>query len=82
MEEAETPKPAEPEPTEPVIASWTVELNCECPACGEYIDLLQGDDFWSGKGDMRAGETGTPRTTGMDAHCHKCGHAFTVDCEY
>lgn len=31
-----------------VIATWTVQLNCNCPSCGEHVDLLDYADFCGG----------------------------------
>lgn len=65
-----------------VVATWSLELTCHCPACGEYVDLLHYPDFWDGRQDMQACEHGTPRTTGMEVDCPNCGAEFTVDCQY
>lgn len=65
-----------------VRATWHLELTCICPSCKARIDLLDGPDFWDGKGGMQACEHGTPQTTNMDAHCHECGSEFTVTCDY
>jgi len=32
-----------------VIATWTVELNCNCPQCKDYVDLLSEGDLWDGE---------------------------------
>ena len=60
-----------------VTAQWTVELNCDCPCCGEFVNLLDYVDFWDGK-NMSVGED----KKGVSAHCPKCDHDFDVDCEY
>jgi uncharacterized protein (DUF983 family) len=64
-----------------IKASWFLELNCDCPKCGQYVDLTSAPDFWDGN---RIGpvEYGTPRTTDMEVICPECGHGFQVDCEY
>lgn len=67
---------------EAVRATWHLELTCHCPACGEYVDLLEYADFWDGRRNMQACEHGTPRTTGMGVVCPKCDAEFDVDCEY
>lgn len=86
MNETTQPAVAGPvEPTvrhQPVMATWSLELTCHCPACGEYVDLLHYPDFWDGRQGMQACEHGTPRTTGMEVDCPNCGTEFTVDCQY
>ena len=67
---------------DPVRATWVLELNCYCPACDEYVDLLRYPDFWDGRQSMQACEHGTPRTTGMEVQCPNCDAEFEVDCEY
>ena len=32
-----------------VQATWHAELTCDCPACGQYVDLLEYPDFWDGR---------------------------------
>ena len=61
----------------PVIATWTVELNCTCPACKELVDLLDYPDFW----DCRILEIAECRHD-VEVVCPKCGHEFKIDCEY
>ncbi len=68
--------------SEPVTATWSIELHCECPKCEEYVDLLEYPDFWDGRGDMAIGEHHTDQTRNMDVSCPKCGCEFKVDCEY
>lgn len=65
-----------------VLATWNLELTCHCPACGEFVDLLDYSDFWDGKQNIQAGEWGTPRTTGMEVTCPECDAEFEVDCQY
>ncbi len=62
-------------------ATWTIRLNCECPGCKEFVDLLDYVDFWDGR-DFEIGEHGTEKSKGVDAYCPECGHEFTVDLEY
>ena len=64
-----------------VLATWTVELNCTCPACGEYVNLLDYADFWDGR-HLDIAENGTVRSTNVDVMCPECDHEFMVDCEY
>ena len=58
-------------------AAWTVELNCDCPECGEYVNLLDDPDFWEGR-DLEIAESGEV----VGVFCPKCEHEFKVDCEY
>ena len=30
-------------------ATWNASLNCYCPSCDEYVDLLDYADFWDGR---------------------------------
>lgn len=30
-------------------ATWDISLDCECPGCKEYVDLLDFADFWDGR---------------------------------
>ena len=64
-----------------VKASWRVELNCDCPACGEYVDLLSGDGFWDGR-KLDIPEHDTDNSRDMEVCCPECGHEFKVDCEW
>jgi len=41
-----------------IMAAWTVELNYDCPGCGEHVDLLDATDFWDGR-QLDAPEHGT-----------------------
>lgn len=64
-----------------ITAAWTVELNCTCPKCNEYVDLLDYVDFWDGR-RLDIAESGTERSCDIEVICPKCDHEFTVDCEY
>ena len=64
-----------------VDANWTVELNCDCPKCGEYVDLLTAPDFWDGR-HLDIAEHGTKRSNALEVSCPKCGHDFEVSCVY
>lgn len=66
---------------ENVTATWTVELNCDCPGCGEHVDLLDYPDFWDGR-QLEVPEHGTERSKNVEVVCPECSHEFTVDCEY
>ena len=58
-------------------ATWVVELNCDCPKCGEYVNLLDYADFWDCR-DLEVAESGKD----VEVSCPICGHEFKVDCEY
>lgn len=62
-------------------ATWTIELNCDCPKCEEYVDLLEFVDFWDGR-SLDPGENGTERSEDVDVVCPKCQHEFVVDLVY
>jgi len=66
----------------PVTATWSIELNCDCPKCDNFVDLLDYPDFWEGRHQMLVGEHDTERTRDMEVLCPECGHEFTVDCKY
>lgn len=62
-------------------AMWTVELTCHCPACEEFVNLLDYAGFWDDR-QLDVPEHGTERSKGIEVICPKCDHEFTVDCEY
>lgn len=63
------------------FATWSVSLDCECPACKEDVDLLDYADFWDGR-RLDIPEHGTERSKNVEVVCPKCGHDFTVELEY
>jgi 5-methylcytosine-specific restriction endonuclease McrA len=64
-----------------VAATWALELNCYCPGCGKYVDLLEVDCFWCDR-TLQPCEHGTPKSRNVEVMCPKCDHEFTVDLEY
>lgn len=62
-------------------AGWSISLNCDCPKCEEYVDLLDDSDFWDGRG-LEVAEHDTERSRDVEVVCPKCGYEFTVDLEY
>lgn len=62
-------------------AFWDISLDCDCPNCKEYVNLLDYDDFWHGR-KFEACENHTDRTRGVDVVCPECGHEFECDLEY
>ena len=69
-------------PTKKVIATWDVSLNCDCPHCGQWVDLLAADGFWEAHERLSIPEWGTPRTRNMEVTCPVCEKEFVVDTEY
>lgn len=64
-----------------IVATWSISLDCECPACGEHVDLTAYEDFWVDT-HLYPGEHGTPRADNYEAVCPECDAEFTVKCEY
>ena len=64
-----------------VIATWLVELNCDCPKCGEWVDLLEAPDFWDCR-HLDIAENCTERSRDVQVMCPECEHEFKVDLEY
>lgn len=62
-----------------VDAFWVVELNCYCPGCKQYVDLLDVCNFM-GETGIQIGEVETERTKCLDVSCPECGHEFKVTC--
>jgi hypothetical protein len=65
-----------------IIATWDISLNCDCPKCNEYVDLLDYPDFWEGHSRIDIPEHGTENSRDVKVQCPKCDHRFTVDLEY
>ena len=55
-------------------AQWSASLDVNCPKCGEYVDLMEGPEFWEGKDGLQIAEA----VPVLDVYCPKCGHEFTV----
>jgi len=64
-----------------ITATWTIELNCECPHCEEYVKLLDDSDFLRNN-EFEIGEHGIDRTRNFEVWCPECGESFEVDLEY
>ena len=60
-------------------AFWSVELNCECPKCGEYVNLLDAPDFWEDR-TLDIPEHGTENSNNLEVQCPVCDHEFKVCC--
>jgi len=61
-----------------VEAHWNIELNCDCPKCENYVDLLDCADFWDGR-RLEVAEHDTERSKDVEVTCPVCGHEFLVD---
>jgi len=68
-------------PASPITAQWCVELNCRCPKCEEYVNLLDTPDFWDGR-KLDIPEHGTDNSDNVEVQCPKCYHEFEVCCEW
>ena len=70
---------------EPVVsmptATWGLSLDCECPNCERWVDLLAFPDFWDGR-RLEPIENGTERSKGVEVACPECQYEFQVDLEY
>jgi len=62
-----------------IEAQWEVELNCHCPKCGEYVNLLDYPDFWDGR-KLDIPEHDTKYSDNLEVNCPECDHAFEVCC--
>jgi predicted RNA-binding Zn-ribbon protein involved in translation (DUF1610 family) len=58
----------------PVTAKWNVELNANCPHCGETVDLLDDPEYapWPEDGFMPWCEDV------YEMKCHSCGGLLKV----
>ncbi len=65
---------------DPSQATWSVQLNADCPKCGDYIDLIDSPDFsWS---KIDPCENGTERSKRLPVSCPECQHEFEVCCDW
>ena len=64
-----------------IEATWNLSLNCDCPHCKEWVNLLDYADFWDGARFV-ACEYSTDRTKDVNVICPECGEEFTVDFTY
>ena len=63
-------------------ATWSISLDCDCPKCGEWFDLLGGDSIWPERSEIDPLEHGTTWTKDLEVTCPECGADFVVDLEY
>jgi len=64
-----------------IKATWSISLNCDCPKCGEYVDLLEDPDWWD-RHRVELCEHDTPKTTDVRVICPDCGADFHADFQY
>lgn len=62
-----------------IEANWSVSLDCDCPNCKEFVDLLEDPDFWDGR-NLEIPEHGTENSDDLEVECPKCGFEFSVYC--
>ncbi|GKV89310.1 hypothetical protein PEC301619_12920 [Pectobacterium carotovorum subsp. carotovorum] len=59
---------------ENAVGNWSVDLNTECPECGDYIDMNKDDSFTNGEKGYAL-----QRLENIPVTCPECGHEFKVD---
>lgn len=64
-----------------IDADWCVELNADCPTCGEYVNLLDAPDFWDCR-RLEIAEHDTSESNNLEVKCPECYHQFTVCCRW
>ena len=64
-----------------VQALWDIALNCVCPSCKKYVDLLEAPDFWDGR-KLKPIEHHTTIANDLEVVCPNCVHEFKVCCDY
>ena len=64
-----------------ITATLDISLNCDCPKCGGFVDLLSEDNFWDSHESLQPVEWGTDRANNLEVICPKCSHKFEVCCE-
>lgn len=68
---------------EKLTATWRISLDCDCPKCAAWVDLLCYPDFWDmHKDNFQVGEHSTKNSRDLGVVCPECGHEFMVDLEY
>jgi len=61
-----------------VKADWHLSLYCDCPHCGNSVDLLDVPNFWDGR-QLDPCEHNTDRSHGVEVSCPMCQEDFAVD---
>lgn len=62
-----------------IQAQWEVELNCYCPECNQFVNLLEAADFWDGR-KLDIPEHDTEYSNNLEVNCPECNHDFEVCC--
>ena len=62
-------------------AQWSISLDCDCPHCKEYVDLLDDTEFWH-DAEFQPIEHNTEKSRNVTVYCPNCGEEFLVDLEY
>jgi hypothetical protein len=65
-----------------VKAQWSLSLDCTCPNCEEYFDILEVEGEFFMDGGPEPIEHGTTKTTDREVTCPQCHHEFNVDFEW
>ncbi len=65
-----------------ISAQWSLSLDCHCPVCRKFFDILDYDFFWVDNEGLEPIEHGTDRANNLPVTCPKCHHEFEVACEY
>lgn len=64
-----------------VSATWGLSLDCVCPGCGGFVDLLHEGNFWDDHELLQPLENHTERANRLEVICPECRHEFEVCCE-
>lgn len=62
-------------------AQWVVKLNCECPKCKKFVNLLDYPYFWDGR-KLDIPEYNTELSNNVEVSCPECYEDFEVCCEW
>jgi len=62
-------------------AQWSLSLDCDCPHCKEFVNLLDTPDFWR-DAEFEPCEYNTHKTRDVRVICPACNEEFVVDLEY
>ena len=52
-----------------ITATWDISLNCDCPKCAEFVDLLREDNFLDNHERLQPIENGTERANNLEVTC-------------
>lgn len=71
-----------PKKAKKINATWDISLNCNCPECDKYVDLVDLPDFWNFHDCINAGESGTRFSRDVGVICPECNAYFKADFLY